>query len=344
MAVATLRDGPRLRRWRQRRRASRVSSMRRVLPALLVLGLVLSACSSTSTSGPTSTKVPVTTKPSTTTSTGPATSTTVARPLAHPFAGVNAPAVVQTSMWSASLERYVAVAVYLPPGFTRTGRRYPVLYLLHGVPGSARGMVKSLDLKRTLDRLIDDHRIGPMIVVAPSDGPLAKTDTEWENSPIIPKWKWGSLVTRDLVTWSENELPVCTTRSGRALGGLSMGAFGAINLALHNLAEYGSVTLWSPYFIGNTPRVEGRTGSRGWFDNSPLKYLPLIVQSLRRYRLHMSFYSSPGVPGFRSSVEFAAVLKRHHIPYRFTRGLHSWRTWRDKFPSEMIWLSRYFHC
>lgn len=36
--------------------------------------------------------------------------------------------------------------------------------------------------------------------------------------------------------------------------------------------------------------------------------------------------------------------KGHDIAYRFTRGLHSWRTWRDKFPSEMIWSSRDFHC
>ena len=36
--------------------------------------------------------------------------------------------------------------------------------------------------------------------------------------------------------------------------------------------------------------------------------------------------------------------KGHDIAYRFTRGLHCWRTWRDKVPSEMIWSSRDFHC
>jgi len=262
------------------------------------------------------------------------------------FAHVVGPAVITTSMWSTALKRRVQVTAYLPPGFRFTAGPYPVLYLLHGLPGDAPSTVKALDLEATLDRLITLRAIEPMIVVAPSDGPTPSTDTEWTNSPIQPSSKWGTFVVSDLVSWSQRELPVCATRSGRAIGGLSMGAFGATNLALHHLSEFGSATLWSSYFLGNTPAIEGPEGSPGWWNDSPLRYLPSMISALRREPLRLSFYSSPTDSFYPENVEFAKLLTAEKIPFRFSsyRGGHDMAVWRSELASEITWLSKDFSC
>jgi S-formylglutathione hydrolase FrmB len=209
-------------------------------------------------------------------------------------------------------------------------------------------MLSGLDLEATMTRLILTHKIPPMIVVAPSDGPTPSTDTEWTNAPMVPTYRWGSFVSHDLVVWAQHHLPVCRTRAGRAIGGLSMGAFGAINLALHHLSEFGSATLWSSYFLGNTPSIEGPEGSPGWWNDSPLEYLPGHIRALERTPLRLSFYSSPTDPFgfFPQNVAFAKLLSEHGISYRFHAypGGHSMELWRRQLASQLTWLGRGLHC
>jgi len=205
-------------------------------------------------------------------------------------------------------------------------------------------MLGAIDVYTVLNGLIAAGKVPPMIVVAPSDGHLPTTDTEWENAPLNPAWEWSSFVADDLVRWTEAELPVCTSRRGHAIGGLSMGGFGAANVALHNLAVFSAVSAWSPYFIADTPAIEGPPGSVGWWENSPLEYLPSMIASLRRLPLRFSFYSSPDSPGWQSSVAFADLLSQYGIPYSFSLGGHDWATWHDLFPSQMLWLADGFHC
>ncbi len=57
--------------------------------------------------------------------------------------------------------------VYLPPNVS-TGKRYPVLYVLHGFYGSPSSIVYGIALGDTADRLIQQGRVRPFIMVAPS--------------------------------------------------------------------------------------------------------------------------------------------------------------------------------
>src|SRR5579859_5371134 len=74
---------------------------------------------------------------------------------------------------SAALGRDLAYALYLPPGRDAPGRRFPTLYLLHGVDGNHREWLEEGHLRESLDRLIGVGAVAPMIVVMP-DG-----DNSW---------------------------------------------------------------------------------------------------------------------------------------------------------------------
>lgn len=59
------------------------------------------------------------------------------------------------------------MAVYTPPNYTK-GRRYPVLYLLHGTGGDERSWTELGRAQNILDNLIAAKRCVPMIVVMPN--------------------------------------------------------------------------------------------------------------------------------------------------------------------------------
>jgi enterochelin esterase-like enzyme len=74
------------------------------------------------------------------------------------------------------------IDVYLPPGYTtHPHRRYPVLYLLHGVPGRPAAFLATVRMGVVQDELVALHRARPMILVMPFGSTSSFTDKEWAN-------------------------------------------------------------------------------------------------------------------------------------------------------------------
>lgn len=254
--------------------------------------------------------------------------------------------LVTFSYHSRSLGHDVPVEVYLPPEYPKAGVKYPVLTLLHGLPGSGPQMLSDLNFVATVDKLIDSGQIQPLVVIAPSDGPTAGTDTEWINSQIIRTWRWGTLVDYELVAWADSTFQVCDLRSGRALGGISMGGFGAMNDALRALGEFGAVTLWSPYFVSNTPLVDGPAGSVTWREDSPLYNLSPDLSRLAQYPIKISFYVGKSDEFEPQDTSFAKLLTKDKLNYRFAviPGGHDYALWRSELSGQLRWLSGVEHC
>jgi S-formylglutathione hydrolase FrmB len=134
--------------------------------------------------------------------------------------------------------------VYLPPGFSRRAG-YPVVYLLHGLPGGPTSYVYSLRLADAADRLVSHGVIRPFIAVAPPAGPNGRRpgyyDGEWAGP-------WEDYLVRDVVPWVDTTLPTIASTAGRTIGGLSAGAFGAVSIGLRHPELFGTLESWSGYF------------------------------------------------------------------------------------------------
>jgi enterochelin esterase-like enzyme len=136
--------------------------------------------------------------------------------------------------------------VYLPPGFT-TARRYPVVYLLHGMPGDPRIYVRASHLARVADRLIATGA-APFIAVVPYAGPAThRGRAEWAG-------RWENYLVHDVVPWTDAHLPTVRSATGRTLAGLSAGGFGAVDIGLRHPGLFGTLESWSGYF---TPLPDG---------------------------------------------------------------------------------------
>ena len=74
------------------------------------------------------------------------------------------------------------VDVYLPPGYAQhPSARYPVFYLLHGVPGRPGAFLQTVRMGVVEDILLARHTIRPMILVMPFGSTGSFTDKEWAN-------------------------------------------------------------------------------------------------------------------------------------------------------------------
>lgn len=246
---------------------------------------------------------------------------------------------------SVLLNSSIRVLVYLPAGYTAS-ERYPVLYLLHGLPGTPDALFQNLDLANALDGLIAAGDLPATIVVAPTGGPTPATDTEWSDSSVDPSQRWGSFLSAELIPWVDRSFSTCADRTDRAVAGLSMGAFGAMNLGLKNRNLFGAVSAWSGYYVANTPSVEGHPGTAAWKADSPLRYVAGLHPTLANDPIRMSFYVGASDRFAASNRALDRVLMRLGVPhrFRFLQGGHDWTLWRDQLSDELTWAGRGFSC
>jgi enterochelin esterase-like enzyme len=251
--------------------------------------------------------------------------------------------VVVRSLWSRALKHSVRTLVYLPPSYRPDGPPLPTLYLLHGTPGTPDSLF-ALGVPEQLDQLIESGGAPAMIVVAPSGGRRPESDTEWDDSVADAGARWGTFVTRDLVNAIDNDYATKPGRRSRAIAGISMGGYGAINLALGHSDRFGIAASWSGYFVSNTPDVDGPQGSSTWRARSPLLSVAQRAPTLRRQPVATSFYSGRADRFFAENVSFSETLTRLGIPHRFraVAGGHDASVWRAQLTTELAWIGQEF--
>jgi len=251
--------------------------------------------------------------------------------------------VVVRSLWSRALKHSVRTLVYLPPSYRPDGPPLPTLYLLHGTPGTPDSLF-ALGVPEQLDQLIESGGAPAMIVVAPSGGRRPESDTEWDDSVADAGARWGTFVTRDLVNAIDDDYATKPGRRSRAIAGISMGGYGAINLALGHSDRFGIAASWSGYFVSNTPDVDGPQGSSTWRARSPLLSVAQRAPTLRRQPVATSFYSGRADRFFAENVSFSETLTRLGIPHRFraVAGGHDASVWRAQLTTELAWIGHEF--
>jgi enterochelin esterase-like enzyme len=130
--------------------------------------------------------------------------------------------------------------IYTPPGFSKE-KKYPVLYLLHGIGGDEKEWLNGGHPEVILDNLYAENLIEPMIVVLPN-GRAMKDDRPIGNIFDSVKIKAFSTFEQDLINdlipFIEKNYPVFKDSEHRAIAGLSMGGGQALNFGLGNLNKF----------------------------------------------------------------------------------------------------------
>ena len=206
--------------------------------------------------------------------------------------------------------------VYTPPGFSKS-KKYPVLYLLHGIGGDEKEWLIGGHPEVILDNLYADGKLEPMIVVMPN-GRAMKDDRAVGN--IMAPDKVQAFATfeqdllNDLIPYVEKNFPVLTDRENRAIAGLSMGGGQSLNFGLGNLDKFAWV---------------------GGFSSAPNTKVPeeLIPDPEKAKELLKVLWIScgdeDGLLGFSSRThEYLVEKDVPHIYYLETGG-HDFKVWKN---------------
>ncbi len=159
---------------------------------------------------------------------------------------------------SKSLGTHRRMRVYTPPGYS-TSRKYPVLYLLHGIGGTDTEWTQSCHANNVIDNLLAEGKIQPMVIVFP-DGNSSRTVADL-NAPPAPRggapggapagapgagagrggrgmnmdaWltPFENDLLKDIIPYIDSHYSVNADRDHRALAGLSMGGGQTLNIGL----------------------------------------------------------------------------------------------------------------
>ncbi|GEP98677.1 family 43 glycosylhydrolase [Chitinophaga cymbidii] len=145
--------------------------------------------------------------------------------------------------------------LYTPPGYS-PGKRYPVLYLLHGIGGDEKEWLNGQP-QAILDNLYAEGKIEPMIVVMPNGRAMRDdraTGNIFDSIKVQAFARFEQDLLNDLIPFVEQHYPVYGDREHRAIAGLSMGGGQSLNFGLGNLNKFAWVGAFSA--APNTKRPE----------------------------------------------------------------------------------------
>jgi putative tributyrin esterase len=254
----------------------------------------------------------------------------------HPLAAASGPlpAVETIQFRSALVGKTLPYNVILPRDYraSRT-RRYPVLYLLHGLAGHYSDWTTKTNVADYASR----YR---MIVVTPEGN-----DGWYTDSATVPRDKYESYFFKELIPDVQQRYRTIESRYGRGVAGLSMGGYGALKLGLKSPATFAfaasvsgvvDVASWTESDLKDFAWIResvmasfGPAGSETRKTNDIFEITRRVTSA--RIAALPYFYLDCGNEDVlcASSEKFAALLREKNIPheYRQLPGNHSWVYW-----------------
>jgi enterochelin esterase-like enzyme len=206
--------------------------------------------------------------------------------------------------------------LYTPPGYS-TKKKYPVLYLLHGIGGDEKEWLNGGKPQIILDNLYADKKIEPMIVVMPN-GRAMKDDRATGN--IMSPDKVQAFATfekdllNDLIPFIEEKYPAIRDRESRAIAGLSMGGGQSLNFGLGNLSTFAWIGAFSAAPNTKTPQE--------------LVPDPELVKKKLKL-LWISCGASDGLITFSKRTHDYLVEKNIPHIYYIEPGVHDFKVWKN---------------
>lgn len=258
------------------------------------------------------------------------------------------------SFKSMALGRQLQFSLYLPPGYDADDdvRKYPTIYLLHGHGGTDVSWLDQGGLRETADRLIAEGKLPPSIIVMP----FAQTGWYVDSSGPEGTGRWQTAILDDLITYIDAKYPTITDGAARAIGGLSMGGYGALRFALMEPDEFAaaaslsgalfadvkSATDFPAFQIGLFGRSFGKTFDPVTFNAaSPWRSLDDDGEAPEETPALYMNWGDQDIPILAAgNAKFVDALKAARIPVTFSvsPGGHNWKLWGPQTPSMLAFL------
>ncbi|MCQ2155537.1 MAG: hypothetical protein MJY55_06990 [Bacteroidales bacterium] len=232
--------------------------------------------------------------------------------------------------------------VILPADYETSGKRYPVLYLFHGMNGDNHAWQTNGDVVKLTKKAVDAGVIAPFIIVTPNAYlTFFVDDLEWPEIFDQPVLKFESFFTKELQPYVESHFPVLTDREHTAVAGLSMGGYGASYYAFKYPEKYCFCDSFSGAVSGGdwtgltdrVPSVEDVFKAKGYTEDD-FPRLPEYVMDCGGNDMVCSQFNEL-THRFLKSIDFPHK-------YRMYPGEHNWDYWRPAYERMLPELAEHF--
>jgi len=240
----------------------------------------------------------------------------------------------EKSMQSSVLGVERNYSIYLPKSYTiETGRRYPVLYLLHGVWGDHTNWVERGHIQDVANQLIDGEQSVEMIIVMPDAG------TEWDGYFNMDGWPYETYFFTELIPHIESSYRTKEGRQYRAIAGLSMGGGGATVYGQKYPGMFASVYAISALMTldegGGLAERDHKIAelNRTVRENDAVRFVATSDEETREKLRTVRWFVDCGDDDFllHGNLEFVKEMQNARIPlqFRVRDGGHTWEYWHS---------------
>lgn len=260
--------------------------------------------------------------------------------------------VVSDSIFSSILNASRNYSVYLPPSYDE-GKKYPVLYLLHGMSQTDRDWVWRGHVQDVADRLVYSGEADEMIIVMPDAGGDIYKGV-WNGYFDMPGWKYETFFFEEFLPYIENRYNVIGDKENRAVAGLSMGGGGATAYGLWHPDMFSSVYAMSALMdipeVG-AARYENSDDklailTRAVKERSCIKFVEDSNDKIKVELRKVNWFIDCGDDDFLldRNIEFFRALRKSGInsQFRVRDGGHDWEYWHSALYMCLPFVSRNF--
>jgi enterochelin esterase-like enzyme len=259
--------------------------------------------------------------------------------------------VITDSIKSNILKATVKVNIYLPEEFDRQPqKKYPVLYLLHGLTDTYRAWVDKGHLDKVADEMISKGEVCPMIIIMPNAGG-PNTRVDWNGYFNMDGWAYHDFFYQELMPTFEKKYRIIGDKANRAVSGLSMGGGGCTVYAQRHPDLFSSCYAMSAWLTSQDTQVnpnDHQTAvSKAVHDNSAIDYVrnasAEVVNQLKTVR----WFVDCGDDDFLldQNEEFHRLMrgKRIACELRVRNGNHGWDYWNTALRTSLPFAAQSFN-
>lgn len=244
----------------------------------------------------------------------------------------------EMTFYSGSLDREISYYIYLPPEYGLAQRRYPVLYMLHG-GGGDKDEWPAYGLIDTVDHLIVSKEIRPFLVVLPQ-GDYGYWVNHINDGP-----RWADYVAFDLVRHIDSSFRTLPEGERRAVGGLSMGGYGALLISFNQPFIFGAVGAHSPSLRAEHELEEltAVVGTGAEFERRDPVRLAQTARGIERLQIWIDIGEED--PWLLRAEELHLALERRGIEHEWNvlPGDHSGDYWQRNIVTYLRFYDRVLH-